>query len=303
MTEVLFGRGKLDVYDAEVILFPIDSFIINDRLAEYLSKKDQNELKKIIEIHAIKDEDYFIKRLKVDGKYFILVFYNMPVNKIEIINLGKNLSKNLEKLITVCISVENNEKLEVPIEEFIYNLALGLELDSYRFDKYNKLKAGSYSSLETVVFDGDYFLEFQNNYKPFKALANCIRYGRDIYNEPRDVFDAEEFISDVKRLKYLDLEMEMTCLDNCKVARVRWRGSDNKEQLFYACNRNSAAVLIAVMKYWAIIKKNVNVCAVINMETNQEIKLVDIQDNNYINPINSEEELIETIINICVKEN
>lgn len=302
MVELLFGRGNFDTNDIEVLLIPRDSLYNNGRLVKNITQKELNELIKAIETCSLKDEIYFLKKLKVDKKTFILVSFNMPVNKMEIINLGRNLSKKLCKYVTACICFEKKHNSIFSTDEFIYNLALGLELDSYRFDKYNILKAETYSSLETVVFDGDYYLEFQNNYKPFKALANCIRYARDIYNEPRDIFDAEEFFSDVKRLKYLDLVVKNSSLNNCKTAIVKWQGNDKAEQVYYACERGSAAILIAVMKYWAIIKKNVNVCAVINMEANQEIKLVDIQNNNYINHISNEEELIEKIINICVKE-
>ena len=95
------------------------------------------------------------------------------------------------------------------------SIALGIELGGYRFDKYfTKKPADSYPKLEKVEF----LSETQIDDKEFaanRALANAVRYARDLCNEPANNLTPEIYAADIKRLDYLGIDV--TVLDEAKL--------------------------------------------------------------------------------------
>lgn len=91
----------------------------------------------------------------------------------------------------------------------IYDFSLGIELASYRFDKYfTKKKPSFYPQLEKVLYVGT-GLKNLDGYKDSAALANAVRYARDLISEPANEMTPEIMASDIKRLEYLGLEVEI----------------------------------------------------------------------------------------------
>ena len=99
----------------------------------------------------------------------------------------------------------------VGYDEAAHQLGLGLELGNYYFDKYfTQKKAEDYPALETVCFEGKKFGEESlEGFGEFTSLANAVRYGRDLVNEPANYLTPEVFAADIERLKYLKLEVEI----------------------------------------------------------------------------------------------
>ena len=82
-------------------------------------------------------------------------------------------------------------------------LALELERSAYGFDKYfTKKKDEAFTELETIYFPQ---LKKPENWKDTLALANGMRYARDLGNEPPNVLTPEVMALDLKRLEYLDI--------------------------------------------------------------------------------------------------
>lgn len=88
-----------------------------------------------------------------------------------------------------------------------FNFAFGLELASYRFDKYfTKKKEDFFPKLERIEFVG---VKNFGDYKDYAAVTNCVRYARDLINEPANNMTPEILSADIKRLEYLGLEVEI----------------------------------------------------------------------------------------------
>lgn len=122
------------------------------------------------------------------------------------------------------------------------DILLGMELESYRFDKYKtRMKAADFPKLEQVYF---HFEEGGFNDKKLeeaKALANGVRYARDLGNEPGNVLTPEAFAGDVRRLEYLGLKVDV------------FSGGDLKKQgfnLLEEVGRASANTPRAVVATW-----------------------------------------------------
>lgn len=119
-------------------------------------------------------------------------------------------------------------------------LALELERSAYGFDKYfTKKKDEAFPELETIYFPQ---LKKPENWKDTLALANGMRYARDLGNEPPNVLTPEVMALDLKRLEYLDIKVEL--LDRDFIVR-------HKLGLIEAVSRGSAnKPYIAVMEWW-----------------------------------------------------
>ncbi len=129
--------------------------------------------------------------------------------------------------------------------EIADEIAFGLLLGSYRFDKYFTIKkAEDYPRLEQVRFKLKNAAAAAAGFKKYAALANAVRYGRDLCNEPANQLPPEVFAADIKRLEYLGLEVEILdrkklaasgfgmllavaqgSAQESKVAIIKWRGN------------------------------------------------------------------------------
>ena len=89
-----------------------------------------------------------------------------------------------------------------------YEMALGIELGSYSFDKYlTKREDKDFPKLETVYFKATDLSA--KEYIPYAALANGVRYARDLTNEPSNNMTPIDMSDDIKRLGYLGLDVEI----------------------------------------------------------------------------------------------
>ena len=113
----------------------------------------------------------------------------------------------------------------------VLQLALGLELGTYLFDKYQPEPVEIYA-----------------------ALANAVRYARDIVNEPADKYDDNEVFCEIKRLEYLGLQ-------HTPLRRDMWSMSWEKDQqgkprFYYAEGRFACAVGAGMLKALALQKQS-----------------------------------------------
>lgn len=91
-----------------------------------------------------------------------------------------------------------------------YDIAFGIELESYRFDKYHtKRDKSEFAKLEKVFFKTPASTLSADGFKNYAALANAVRYARDLINEPSNNMTPEIMSKDIKRLEYLGLKVEL----------------------------------------------------------------------------------------------
>ena len=115
--------------------------------------------------------------------------------------LGAECYKKLKNFRNVKIAILGFD------DSAYFNFAFGLELASYRFDKYfTKKEEDFFPKLEQIEFVG---IKNFNDYKDYAAVANCVRYARDLINEPANNLTPEILASDIRRLEYLGLEIEI----------------------------------------------------------------------------------------------
>lgn len=136
------------------------------------------------------------------GEYKI--FATVMDNKTSELNWQKFGAESYKK-------IKNCRELKVAIygfdDEAYFNFAFGLELAGYRFDKYfTKKEADFYPSLEKIEFVG---VKDFSNYKNYASVTNCVRYARDLINEPANNMTPEILAADIRRLEYLGLEVEI----------------------------------------------------------------------------------------------
>jgi len=126
----------------------------------------------------------------------------------------------------------------------LYDFCLGVELASYSFDKYfTKKPLSYYPNLEKVSVVGSKLSSFEG-YKAYTSLANCVRYARDLINEPANAVTPQIMADDIKRLEYLGLQVDILdesqmkergfnlalavgqgSANRPKIAIVKWKGS------------------------------------------------------------------------------
>ena len=191
----------------------------------------------------------FVEVFGAQGKIIVAGLGEKP-DALALQELGGSLVKKLFKDCVACYYVENIKGCKLNPEEIAHNVAFGLMIGSYRFDKYfTQKKQEDYPSLEQVIFKVKNSAKVSEDFRDFAALGNAVRYGRDLCNEPSNYLTPEVFAADIKRLEYLGLEVEILgkkeleeqefglllavaqgSVMEPKVAVIKWRGKPEQEE-------------------------------------------------------------------------
>ena len=150
-------------------------------------------------------------------------------------------------------------------DDVICRIALGAELEDYRFDKYAKLAPQDYPKLETITFKVRNPLEMRLKYEPYAALANAIRFARDLFNEPESLYQTEQYFFEIKRLEYLNLYFK-DLGDGLVMLEWKEENSAVEPLVFVAQNRKAAAVGAGLMKAVALQKLPLSMRAYLKIE-------------------------------------
>ena len=160
-------------------------------------------------LSALKNRDFLPKKGKKlvldDGVEKVILFgVADKLSDLEIQYVGAEISDLLKKDVKVLIDVPQSLLAKCAL------MALGMELNLYSFDKYfTTKKSDDFCQLETVYFSSTLGEVKNVGFDKMRALANGVRYGRDLCNEPSNKLTPSEFGADVKRLEYLGLEVEI----------------------------------------------------------------------------------------------
>lgn len=137
-------------------------------------------------------------------------------------------------------------------EEEVCDLALGAELEDYCFDKYDNKPASSYPRLESITLRVGNPLAMRLAYEPYAALANAVRFARNLFNEPESLYQTEQYFFEIKRLEYLGLYFKDL---GEGLVMLEWKGAEDAEPVvLVATDRKAAAVGAGVMKAAALQK-------------------------------------------------
>lgn len=161
--------------------------------------------------------------------------------------------------------------------EMLNDFALALGVEAYE----------EKGKLESVVFKVEHSGIAMMNYKPYMALANSIRYARDLYR-----LSEEEYVADIKRLGYLGLKVTEDYIKD--EITIVWPGKD-KEKILAARSKNQVMVLVGIIKTWAICKEKFAVKGILSKTGEFPDKAIEIKEAK------DEDEIIEEIVNYVRK--
>lgn len=215
-----------------------DKLIISNKVGSVVNLLNDNEkiLSSAVKKQTIADK---IKEYNL-GQYKVFVaLTDTKQNNVAWQCLGGEVWKKIKQSREIKIQIDGGSA------ENLYDFSLGIELASYSFDKYfTKKQSSFYPNLEKIVYTGSGLKDF-NGYKPYAGLANCVRYARDLINEPANAITPQTMADDIKRLEYLGLQVEILdenrmrelgfnlalavgqgSVNRPKIAIIKWKGNE-----------------------------------------------------------------------------
>ncbi len=206
MTEFVFNAKKRSLQNNVKVILTSNSSVNT----EFCKEETVKELKNAV------------KEAKFDGSYGKCVSVYNGKNRVflvgtgakptaaEIQELGGKIYGWISGFSKVAVFVQPLPKIKADSSDVACNLAFGMELGGYRFDKYFTTKnSDDYPQLEQVEFFASDGKLNNQDYDNLRAVANAVRYARDLCNEPANYLTPEVFADDIKRLEYLGLKVDI----------------------------------------------------------------------------------------------
>ena len=211
MLEIIFNRKCTEKCDVKVIGLAEKQSFCDSAFVKFLDKEECRILHQ-----AIKAENFtgksgtWVDSYSAKGR-LIAVGLGCRPQKLDLRKTGGRLVRRLSKNRVAKFWVGDVKGCRLSQEEIAHNVAFGMLLGSYRFDKYfTKKPAEDYPVLEKVYFDSAEKDKISlGHFVDMASLANAVRYARDLVNEPANFLTPEAFASDVERLRYLKLDVEI----------------------------------------------------------------------------------------------
>ena len=206
MTEITFNQKNETL--VKVLIATKEETINYGITNAIISRSTFNQLKNFItrsdDISGKKEEFLLFDNTK---EVVVLLRVNQDITPVELENTAAKLYHRISNYPKTTIAVRHLPKTIYKAKDIANKMGLGIELASYRFDKYHTtLKASDLPKLETVNFVSKEKLD-KKDYAPVAALANAVRYARDLINEPANELTPEIYAADIKRLEHLGLKI------------------------------------------------------------------------------------------------
>ncbi|HCU58493.1 MAG TPA: leucyl aminopeptidase [Alphaproteobacteria bacterium] len=225
MTQYVFENKRVSANVTAVVFTNPKTNL--ETLQQFLNEDEASALLSRIKKLSAKSGD--ILSLETAKRKIVAVVTDLK-NEEQYQLLGGKIYKHIKK--------ETSALVLLP-EEFshtaAYEMALGIELGSYSFDKYITKRADKdFPKLETVYFKAKNLSA--KEYIPYAALANGVRYARDLTNEPANNMTPQIMADEIKRLGYLGLDVEILDEKRMKsndfnLALSVAQGSENKPRV------------------------------------------------------------------------
>ena len=211
MTEITFNQVP-DNTLVKVLLATKEEKLNYGITGSFMARSSFNKLKAFVtrsdEINGKKEEILLLDLVK---EVIILTRISQDITPAELQIIGAKLYHTLRNYPNATIVARHLPKSSHKPQDIANLLGLGIELASYRFDKYHTtIKTQDLPKLETVNFIAKDKLD-KKLYAPTTALANAVRYARDLTNEPSNELTPSIYAADIKRLEHLGLKI--TILD------------------------------------------------------------------------------------------
>ncbi|TNE57441.1 MAG: leucyl aminopeptidase [Alphaproteobacteria bacterium] len=152
---------------------------------------------------------------------------------------GRFVNANLGKTKMISLAVDLPKGVAMSEADVAANLAFGVTLGAYRFNKYHtKLKANEKPKLNKVAMLVDELAEARAAWKPMHHLSDGVILARDLVNEPANILNPKDFAARCKALG--DLGVKVKVLGEKQMADLGMgslmgvsRGSANEAQLIF----------------------------------------------------------------------
>lgn len=205
MTEITFNRPT---ENAEVkVLIATKEEDLNYGAAQIIDRSTFNKLKALVEREDTNEHKKEILVLDMVKETIVLLRVKNTIDIAELEDMGGKLYNRIKNFKSAAVYARKLPKTDFTAQKVADSLAFGIELSSYSFDKYHtKKKQSEFPKLETVNFVAKDELD-KKAYEPTAALANAVRYARDLTNEPANELTPEVYAADIKRLEHLGLKV------------------------------------------------------------------------------------------------
>jgi len=209
MAEITFNQNRgesmvkvLLTTKEETLNYGITGGIISrsafNKLKAYVAREDEKANKKSA-----------LLSLDLINEIIILVRFNIDDTPLEIEKAAARLYGKIKNEESVTVYARHLPKTNYKAQDIANEMGLGFELASYSFDKYKTdKKPEDFPKLEAIHFVSKEKLD-KKAYANTAALANAVRYARDLTNEPANELTPAIYAADVKRLEHLGLKVTL----------------------------------------------------------------------------------------------
>ena len=175
-----------------------------ERIGKLLNESAKAMLENVAEHAGFKGKSEEAKLLDNGAEKLLLIGVGENADAGIIRKAGGIIAEKLKKEETAAVFIPGN------LVEYAADLALGMELGVYSFDKYfSHKKAEEFNVLDKVYLIPEKGKIAEKPMIETAALTNAVRYARDLCNEPGNYLTPAVFAGDVKRLEYLGLKVEI----------------------------------------------------------------------------------------------
>ena len=236
MVEYVFENKRLSAAQAVVMVCPLKKMAGLCR--DTFNEQEAETVVRYIHAHTQKEGE--VVSFETLKRKIVVAPYASEMSDFK--TLGAKIYRAVKKERTAAVVTLPNLK-----NDAVYQMAFGMDLAAYSFDKYVTTRSqDEFAKLETVIFKHKGLSS--KEYIPYAALANGVRYARDLTNEPANNMTPKMMADDIKRLGYLGLDVEI--LDEKRmassefnlalsvaqgsanrpcVALIKWLGNKNKD--------------------------------------------------------------------------
>ena len=210
MTEISFKNNSEEAF-AKVLIATCEEPLTYGIAGGLISRSTFNSLKALAERQDA-EKEHKTPIVVLDNVTEVVVLARTCPKKTtssSLQNLGGKIYGKISSYKSAVINARHLPKTSFSAQDIANNLGLGIEMGAYSFDKYHTTKkAEEYAQLESVYMTSKDELSAKD-YEPTKALANAVRYARDLTNEPSNELTPEIYANDIKRLEHLGLKVTL----------------------------------------------------------------------------------------------
>lgn len=237
MLDFVFNAAQSHENAVKVVLAADLKALKDPRLVKMAGKHLIDNLQNPVQFEELKDEAGVSLKTYVDGTPVVLYV----CGGVSPLKSGAAVYSLIKKYMYADVYAAGDFDVQ-----FAEKLLIGMENANYSFDKYcTKKKNEDFDRLETVNFIG----LPEPDMEKVTAVTNAVRYARDLGNEPANRLTPYEFVKDIERLNYLNLDIDILDAEAMKrenfglalavaqgssnppyTAVLQWKGCPDKEE-------------------------------------------------------------------------